>query len=110
MENKDKKRQREVKKMMNRRICLDMDGTFVDFYGVQGWLEYLMNHDATPYKVAKPLYDVIELLEVLDRGALSAGLSPEQKARKVSNLLQKMKAEKQVEPRGPRNKAKWHLV
>ena len=51
-----------------------------------------------------------ELLEVLDRGALSAGLSPEQKARKVSNLLQKMKAEKQVEPRGPRNKAKWHLV
>ena len=51
-----------------------------------------------------------ELLEVLDRGALSAGLSPEQKARKVSNLLQKMKAEKQVEPLGPRNKAKWHLV
>ena len=51
-----------------------------------------------------------ELLEVLDRGALSAGLSPEQKARKVSNLLQKMKAEKQVEPRGPRNKAKWHLL
>lgn len=51
-----------------------------------------------------------ELLEVLDRGALSAGLSPEQKARKVSNLLQKMKAEKLVEPRGPRNKSKWHLL
>lgn len=57
--------------MMNRNrvenewVWLDMDGTFVDFYGVQGWLEYLMNHDATPYKVAKPLYDVVELLEVL---------------------------------------------
>jgi hypothetical protein len=63
--------EREVLSMMNRTrvenewVWLDMDGTFVDFYGVQGWLEYLMNHDATPYKVAKPLYDVVELLEVL---------------------------------------------
>lgn len=46
-------------------VWLDMDGTFVDFYGVQGWLEYLTNNDATPYKIAKPLYDVVELLEVL---------------------------------------------
>ena len=68
--------------------------------------------DFTPGEVKskKELGEAYELLEVLDRGALSAGLSPEQKARKVSNLLQKMKAEKQVEPRGPRNKAKWHLL
>lgn len=49
----------------NKWVWLDMDGTFVDFYGVQGWLEYLMNNDVTPYKIAKPLYDVIELLETL---------------------------------------------
>ena len=51
-----------------------------------------------------------ELLDILDRGALSAVLSPGQKARKVSNLLQKMRIENQIEPRGPRNKAKWHLL
>lgn len=53
---------------------------------------------------------MLELLEVLDRGALSAVLSPDQKARKVSNLLQKMKNEGIVYPVGPRNKAKWHAA
>ena len=51
-----------------------------------------------------------EILEILDRGALSAVLSPEQKARKVSNLLQKMKTDKVIYPVGPRNRAQWHLV
>ena len=51
-----------------------------------------------------------ELLEVLDRGALSAVLSPDQKARKVSNLLQKLRGEKIVFPVGPRNKPQWQLV
>lgn len=51
-----------------------------------------------------------ELLEVLDRGALSAVLTPAQKNRKVSNLLQKMKADGSIVPEGPRNRTKWHLV
>lgn len=51
-----------------------------------------------------------EILEILDRGALSAVLSPEQKARKVSNLLQKMKADSIIYPVGPRNRAQWYLV
>lgn len=51
-----------------------------------------------------------ELLEVLDRGALSAVLTSVQKARKVSNLLQKMKAEGVVTPVGPRNKTRWNLI
>lgn len=51
-----------------------------------------------------------EILEILDRGALSAVLSPEQKARKVSNLLQKMKADHIIYPVGPRNRAQWYLV
>ena len=53
---------------------------------------------------------MLELLDVLDRGALSAVLTPEQKARNVSNMLQKMRRENQIEPSGPRNKAKWHLL
>lgn len=53
---------------------------------------------------------MLELLEILDRGALSAVLTPTQKNRKVSNLLQKMKAEGTIVPIGPRNRAVWHLV
>ena len=36
-------------------IYFDMDGTFVDLYGVNGWMNYLNNYDATPYRIAKPL-------------------------------------------------------
>lgn len=53
---------------------------------------------------------MLELLEILDRGALSAVLTSEQKSRKVSNLLQKMKADGLIVPVGPRNKTKWHLA
>lgn len=53
---------------------------------------------------------MLELMEILDRGALSAVLTPEQKSRKVSNLLQKMKTDGLIVPVGPRNKTKWHLA
>ena len=36
-----------------RTIYFDMDGTIADFYGVENWLDYLINEDVTPYKVAK---------------------------------------------------------
>lgn len=52
---------------------------------------------------------MLEILEVLDRGALSATLSDEQKSRKVSNLLQKMKRAGEIYPVGPKNKSIWHL-
>lgn len=35
----------------------DMDGTIADFYGVENWLDYLINEDSYPYKVAKPILD-----------------------------------------------------
>lgn len=50
-----------------------------------------------------------ELLSILDRGALSAVLSNQQKSRKVSNLLQKMKAEGTIGLQGIRGHATWHL-
>lgn len=43
---------------MNKKIYFDMDGTFVDFYGVEGWLECLENMDARPYREAKPLFNM----------------------------------------------------
>ena len=51
---------------MNKEICFDMDGTLADFYGVDGWLEYLDNFDATPYTLAKPLVNMSALARVLN--------------------------------------------
>jgi hypothetical protein len=62
--NRLKKREREVIKM-RKTIVFDMDGTIADFYGVNGWLEYLKNEDTTPYREAKPLYNMDELRTLL---------------------------------------------
>lgn len=49
-----------------KRIVFDMDGTLADFYGVDGWLEDLENHNPRPYEVAKPLVDMELLIDLLD--------------------------------------------
>lgn len=49
-----------------KRIVFDMDGTLADFYGVDGWLEDLENHNPRPYEVAKPLVDMELLTDLLD--------------------------------------------
>ena len=54
--------------MMNNNevkvLVFDMDGTLVDLYGVEGWLEDLRAFNPRPYRVAKPLYD-IDLLNAI---------------------------------------------
>jgi len=50
---------------MTKMLVFDMDGTIADLYGVNGWLEMLRNNDPTPYKVARPLVDMMELVKVL---------------------------------------------
>jgi len=42
----------------NKILVFDMDGTIVDLYGVENWLEMLKAEDDTPYKIAKPLYNM----------------------------------------------------
>lgn len=45
--------------MMNEKmIWFDMDGTFVDLYGVTDWLPDLIAHRTRPYEVAKPLVNM----------------------------------------------------
>ena len=51
---------------MAKMICFDMDGTIADLYGVEGWLAKLRAEDASPYREAKPLYDMDELNLVLN--------------------------------------------
>lgn len=52
---------------MTRQINFDMDGTIANFYGVENWLEYLINGDATPYKVARPLINFSSLARIIHR-------------------------------------------
>lgn len=49
------------------RINFDMDGTIANLYGVDGWLEKLINEDATPYANAQPLVDMKKLGRALRR-------------------------------------------
>lgn len=51
---------------MTRQINFDMDGTLANFYGVDGWLECLINRDATPYAVARPLFNFSALARRLN--------------------------------------------
>lgn len=48
-------------------INFDMDGTLVDLYGVDGWLNMLENEDATPYEIAKPLVNFNVLARLLNK-------------------------------------------
>lgn len=47
-------------------LVFDLDGTVVDLYGVEGWLEMLRAYDPTPYIVANPLCDMAELVAILN--------------------------------------------
>lgn len=42
-------------------IFFDMDGTLGNLYGVEGWLDMLIQGDTTPYAVAQPLLNMSAL-------------------------------------------------
>ena len=50
-----------------KAIYFDMDGTIANLYGVNNWLEMLLNSDDTPYKVAKPLLQLNILARYLNK-------------------------------------------
>lgn len=50
---------------MKKTLVFDMDGTIANLYSVDGWLEMLRSSDATPYRTAKPMYDMDTLVELL---------------------------------------------
>ena len=51
---------------MTKAIYFDMDGTIANLYGVNGWLDMIINRDATPYKVAEPMVRMNVLARVLN--------------------------------------------
>lgn len=51
---------------MKRTLVFDMDGTLADLYSVDGWLEMLRTENPMPYVMAQPMYDMEELVEILE--------------------------------------------
>lgn len=52
---------------MKKEIWFDMDGTIANLYGVEGWLEDLVNENTRPYEEAKVLLNMQALARVLNR-------------------------------------------
>ena len=53
-------------KKLNITINFDMDGTLCNLYGVDNWLEYLINEDVYPYANAQPLLRLCTLARKLN--------------------------------------------
>lgn len=51
---------------MSKALIFDMDGTIADLYNVENWLEKLRAEDASPYRDAKPMYDMDTLGVILN--------------------------------------------
>lgn len=53
--------------MTEKIINFDMDGTIADLYGVDGWLDDLINGNTRPYDIAKPLLNMSALARILNK-------------------------------------------
>lgn len=47
------------KAIIDRVINLDCDGTFINLYGVDGWLNDIINENVRPYREAKALVNLV---------------------------------------------------
>lgn len=62
---------------MTKAIYFDMDGTIANFYGVENWLDSLIERDTRPYREAKPLVRMnvlARLLNELQRDGWTIGI------------------------------------
>lgn len=50
-----------------KTIVFDLDGTIANLYGVDNWLDYLINSNTYPYEVAKPMVNMSYLARLLNR-------------------------------------------
>lgn len=52
---------------MMKAIYFDMDGTIADLYGVENWLENILQRNIRPYKEAKTLVRMASLARLLNK-------------------------------------------
>lgn len=52
--------------LAKKTIVFDMDGTIADLYGVDGWLDDLINGNTRPYDIARPLVNMSALARLLN--------------------------------------------
>ena len=52
--------------MMTKTLNFDMDGTIANLYGVEGWLNDLINFNPRPYIQAKPLINMQVFARILN--------------------------------------------
>ena len=52
---------------MTKAIYFDMDGTIANLYGVDGWLDCIINEYTKPYREAKALVSIRQLGKELNR-------------------------------------------
>lgn len=52
---------------MEKMLIFDMDGTIANLYAVDNWLELLHSENTLPYEIAEPLYNMVELNDLLLR-------------------------------------------
>lgn len=50
-----------------KNIYFDLDGTLANLYGINNWLDYLLNEDASPYLEAEPMVNLSLLVRTLHR-------------------------------------------
>lgn len=50
-----------------RTIYWDMDGTLNKFYEVENWLDYLLNDDVTPYRIAPVMHNMALLARLMNK-------------------------------------------
>lgn len=48
-----------------KKLVFDMDGTIADLYNVENWLGMLSDEDPSVFALAKPMYDMESLRELL---------------------------------------------
>lgn len=53
--------------MAKKIVYLDCDGCWINLYGVDGWLDYLIAENPYPYENAKPLVNLSRLAKVIHK-------------------------------------------